>query len=161
GVALAMVFAVVELANPQVRTRAMNAVMGWAERGRQGSVPAQPEVQVVAVEGPLLFVGVERLRERLSRMPARVLVLDFTGVSTVEASGALRVGARAEGLRREGRVLNIGGMGRGPLGMVVRMGVLGSIGRRRVTLTLAAAVMRAQAEAQAMARAADAAAALA
>ena len=161
GVALAIVFAVVELANPQVRTRAMHAVMGWAERGRHGPLPVHPDVQVVAVEGPLLFVGVERLRERLARVPARVLVLDFSGVSSVDESGALMVARLAEELHREGRVLYIGGVGREPLRMLARMGALRAIGRRRVTLTLAAAVMRAQAEAQGMARAANAAAALA
>lgn len=157
GVALAMAFAVVELANPQVRTGAMQAVMGWADRGRLGSLSVPSDVQVVAVEGPLLFVSVERLRERLLGMSARVLVLDFTGVSSVDESGALMLGRLAAELSREGRLLYIGGIGHGPLRMLARMGVLGAIGRRRVTLTLAAAVMRAGAEGQGRARAAAAA----
>jgi len=154
GVALAGLFAVAELAKPMVRTRALNAVLGWAERGRTSPIAVHPDVEVVAVEGPLLFVGVERLREQLERLPARVLVLDFSAVTSLDESGALMLGRLAEDLRRSGRQLYIGGVGQQPLRMLARIGVLPTLGRRRVTLSLHAAVVRAGLEAQGMARAA-------
>lgn len=154
GVALAGLFAVAELAAPQVRPATVDRGGGRRERRRNDMPAVHPDVQVVAVRGPLLFVGVERLRQKLGRWAARVLVLDMTGVTSLDESGALMVGRLAEELERDGRRLYIAGVGSQPLRMLMQMGVVQSVGRRRVTLSLLTAVARASAEARATAPAA-------
>ncbi|HEY8418592.1 MAG TPA: SulP family inorganic anion transporter [Limnochordales bacterium] len=153
GVALAGVFAIAELAAPQVRPARLDRV-GGRQPGPAGVPEPHPDVQVVAVHGPLLFVGVERLRRQLGLLPARVLVLDVSGVPTLDESGALMIGRLAEELHQAGRRLYIAGAGSQPLRMLARIGVLAAVGRRRVTLSLPTAVARASAEARTMAAAA-------
>lgn len=154
GLVLAGAFAVAELARPELRP-GLSARRTAAGETRREALPTivHPNVEVIAVHGPLLFVGVESLRRRLAQLPARVIVLDFSSVPTVDESAALMMARVAEELHREGRRLYIAGVRPQPLRILMRTGVLATLGRRRVTLGLTAAVARASAEARAMAEA--------
>lgn len=144
GLALAAVFAVAELASPQLRAASGRALTAGMERW------SHPEVQVAKLHGPLFFVGVERIRRELAKVPVtRILVLDFSAVSAIDESGALMLKRLAFDLQMEGRSLYIAGLGRMPLRMLARLGVLEAIGRRRVSFSVEAALRRAYEEATA------------
>lgn len=138
GVGLAIVFAIADLASPQVQK-------GPAQRGQwRGPVRLPRYVQVVTVNGPLLFVAVEKLWNQLQRVPeGKVLVLDMSGVPTVDESGALMLKRLAEELRNQGRSLYVAGLRRHPLRVLARMGLLEVLGRRRVTIGVDTALRRA------------------
>lgn len=138
GVGLAIVFAIVDLASPQVQK-------GPVQRERwRGPLRLPGHVQVVTLGGPLLFVAVEKLWNQLQRVPeGKVLVLDMSAVTTVDESGALMLKRLAEELRAQGRSLYVAGLRRHPLRVLVRLGLLDVLGRRRVTIGVDTALRRA------------------
>lgn len=143
GLLLAGVFAIAELASPPVRKKAV---------GRIGTVSFEqfvhPQITVVKLSGPLLFVGVERITRELTKLNAtRFLVLDFTAVTAIDESGALMLKRFAVDLRDQGRVLYIAGLKRMPLRMLARLQVLQVVGRRRIKFALKSALRLAYDEA--------------
>src|SRR5690606_15210586 len=110
----------------------------------RGRLRLPGHVQVVTLGGPLLFVAVERLWNQLQRVPeGKVLVLDMSGVPTVDEAGALMLKRLAEELRNQGRSLYVAGLRRHPLRVLARMGLLEVLGRRRVTIGVDTALRRA------------------
>lgn len=109
------------------------------------SLPA--EIQMIAFEGPLYFVGVEQMRRRIRALAQKPgLVLDFSAVTMVDETGALALRDFVHRLEREGKSIYIGGLQREPLRMLIRMGVVDSLGRWRVCKRLDSAVRRASLE---------------
>lgn len=107
------------------------------------SLPA--EMQVLTFAGPLFFVGVEQLRRRIRALAQKpCLVLDFSAVTAMDETGALALRDLVLRLEREGRRVYIGGLQRAPLRMLIRMGVVASLGRRRVCIHLNSATRRAK-----------------
>lgn len=146
GLVLAVIFAIAELAAPRVRMKAV---------ARVGRVTLEqfvhPQIQIVKVSGPLLFVSVERISQELAKVkPTQFLVLDFSAVTTIDESAALMLKRLAVSLRDEGRVLYIAGLEREPLRMLTRLQVLSVVGRRRMSYSVATALERAYAEAVAL-----------
>ena len=106
--------------------------------------PVRPDVEVIAFHGPLFFVGVENLRRQVRGMADRsILVFDFSDVPAIDESGALALQDFVGRLRKEDKMVYIGGLNREPLRMLIRMGVLDSLGRTRVCKRLKNAVNRA------------------
>lgn len=106
------------------------------------SVPA--DLQVLAFTGPLFFVGVEQMRRRIRALAQKpILVLDFSAVTKVDETGALALQDFVHRLQREGKSVYLGGLQREPLRMLIRMGVVDSLGRRRVCKHLNSAMRRA------------------
>ncbi|HHT48957.1 MAG TPA: SulP family inorganic anion transporter [Firmicutes bacterium] len=106
------------------------------------SCPA--EIQVLALEGPLFFVGVEQMRRRIRTLAQKNnLVLDFSAVSAIDETAALALRDFVHRLQGEGKRVYIGGLQQEPLRMLIRMGVVDSLGRWRVCKHLSSAVRRA------------------
>lgn len=143
GLLLAGIFAVAELAVPHVRKKDVGRV-GGASLGQF----EHSQIKVVKVEGPLLFVGVERINRQLSSVnPTPVLVLDFTSVTTIDESAALMLKRLAGALLDENRILYVGGLQRQPLRMLGRVQMGSVTGRRRLTYRMETALARAYREA--------------
>jgi len=105
------------------------------------------EIQVLAFEGPLFFIGVEQLRRRIKALAQKPsLVLDFSAVTMVDETGALALGEFVQRLQGEGQSIYLGGLQRKPLRMLIRMGVVDRLGRRRVCKHLDSAIWRATQE---------------
>ena len=106
------------------------------------SLPA--EIQVLAFEGPLFFAGVEQMRRRIRALAQKPgLVLDFSAVTMMDETGALALGDFVQRLQAEGKRVYLAGLQRKPLRMLIRMGVVDRLGRRRVCKHLDSAVRRA------------------
>lgn len=137
GVVLAAVVVLVELASsPRGKLREGTA--------SDSVFPVHPEVEVIAFHGPLFFIGVENLRRRVREIADRsILVFDFSDVPVIDESGALALQDFVGRLRKEDKMVYIGGLNREPLRMLIRMGVLDSLGRSRVCKRLESAVNRA------------------
>ncbi|MDD4792754.1 MAG: SulP family inorganic anion transporter [Firmicutes bacterium] len=107
-----------------------------------------PDVQVVAFNGPLFFVGTENLRNQISEISAKpFLVLDFSNVPTMDETGAFTLRDLAQRLQREGKTLYIGGLKKKPLHMLTRMGLTSDLGASRVCTELESALRGASLEA--------------
>lgn len=141
GVVLAGIVVLVELASPP---------HGKAAGGKSTTAsefPSHPDVEVVAFHGPLFFVGVENVRRRIREISGvSILILDFSDVSVIDETGALSLRDFIQRLHREGRSIYIGGLNTMSLRMLIRMGVVDSLGRSRVCRRLESAVRRASEE---------------
>ena len=143
GVVLAVVMVIVDLvALPQGRKASAGV------DSRVSLHPVHPDVQVIALEGPLFFVGTENLRAQIRKLFSKpFLVLDFSNVPLMDETGALALGDLAERLQRKGGNLYIGGLNRRSLRMLARVGVLKGLGRSRIRRNVETAVRRASMEA--------------
>ena len=149
GVLLAAVAVVVELAAfPQAKD-----VSSSKELSRKPTVASDRDlhsqgVQVMAFDGPMFFVGVEKLRSQVREMSNRpILVLDLSNVPAIDETGALALKDMARRLQREGKSMYIAGLKHKSLRMLTRMGVVQDLGRRRVSRGLKSALRRAYQEA--------------
>ena len=116
--------------------------------------PVHPDVQVMAFDGPLFFVGTENLRSQIRDASSKpILVLDLSNVPTMDETGALALKDLADRLQREGKSLYIGGLKDKSLRMLARMGLVGELSRSRVCKGLGGALRRASEEATLMAQA--------
>lgn len=107
-----------------------------------------PDVQVVAFNGPLFFVGTENLRNQISEMSTKpFLVLDFSNVPTMDETGAFTLRDLACEFQREGKTLYICGLQNKPLRMLTKMGLTGDLGMSRVCTDLESALRKASQEA--------------
>ena len=94
--------------------------------------------------GDLIPIGVEQMRRRIRALAQKpILVLDFSAVTKVDETGALALQDFVHRLQREGKSVYLGGLQREPLRMLIRMGVVDSLGRRRVCKHLNSAMRRA------------------
>ncbi|NLW57023.1 MAG: SulP family inorganic anion transporter [Firmicutes bacterium] len=141
GVVLAGIGVLVELAfSPRGKV-----VSPPRTKGAVFSLP--PELQIIAFQGPLYFVGVEKMRQHLNAVVKKaVLVLDFSAVTMIDETGALALRDLVQHLQREGKSVYIGGLQREPLRMLLRIGVVASLGRSRFCKHLETAVRRASKE---------------
>ena len=118
----------------------------------KAAVPSLPsELQVIAFQGPLFFVGVEKMRQHIRQhiravAEKAILVLDFSAVTMIDETGALALQDLVQRLQREGKSIYIGGLQRGPMRMLIRMGVVARLGRSRLCKNLETAVRRASKE---------------
>ena len=87
------------------------------------------------------------MRQHLNAVVKKaVLVLDFSAVTMIDETGALALRDLVQHLQREGTSVYIGGIQRGPLRMLLRMGVVASLERSRFCKHLETAVRRASKE---------------
>lgn len=101
-------------------------------------------VDVIAFHGPLFFVGTENMRRRVRAISEKsILVLDLSDVSFIDETGALAFLDLVQRSQREGKSVYLGGLNKKPLRMLIKMGVVGSLGRKRVCRSLERAVQRA------------------
>ncbi|HBG43791.1 MAG TPA: SulP family inorganic anion transporter [Firmicutes bacterium] len=126
--------------------------MAFSPRGRifsHKSIAApviflHPDLEVIALHGPLFFVGVENTRHMVMTLSEKaVLVLDLSDVFTIDETGALALRDLVMQIHREGKSVYIGGLNRQPARMLIRMGVVGNLGRFRVCRKLEIAMRRA------------------
>ncbi len=83
------------------------------------------------------------MRRRIRRLAQKPgLVLDFSAVNMVDETGALALRDFVHRLQGEGKSVYIGGLQREPLRMLIRMGVVDSLGRWRVCKRMESAVWR-------------------
>lgn len=160
GVLLAAIVVVVELARfPEGRDVSASQVPVQTQQGKDvaiadktGHEPAlnlrYPEgVQVMAFDGPMFFVGVEKLRSQVKEMANEsILVLDLSNVPVIDETGALALKSLAQRMQREGKSMYIAGLRQKPLRMLTRMGVVEDLGRYRISKGLEGALRRAQKE---------------
>lgn len=143
GVVLAAIVVIVELAS----SPRCNEVMPH-EGFPMFDMSIHPDVQVVALNGPLFFVGTENLRNQISEISTKpFLVLDFSNVTTLDETGAFALMDLARQLQREGRTLYVGGLRKKPLHMLTRMGLTSHLGASRVCAELKNALCEASREA--------------
>ena len=146
GVVLAAIVVMVELASSP---RGKEAAHGEASGSR--TLPTHSDVQVLSLDGPLFFVGMENLRNQIRDVSSKpILVLDFSRVLAIDETGALALADLAERLRKQGKSLYIAGLKNKPLRMLVRMGVVDDLGRSRVHKGLSGALRKAVREAAQM-----------
>lgn len=142
GVVLASLGALVELASSP-RGKVVSRL------GAKATVlESPPDVEVIAFEGPLFFVGVEQMRRFVrANSEKSLLVLDLSNVSMIDETGALALRDFIKRLQREGKSIYIGGLHQKPAQIMTRMGVVDSLGQSRVCKSLESALRRASAEA--------------
>lgn len=111
------------------------------------SCSSYSDVEVLAFQGPLFFVGVENMKVSIRKGSQKsILVLDFTDVPLIDETGALALKDLIERLQGEGKYLYLGGLNKQPLRMLIRMGVVDSLGRSCICRKLDTAVQRASGE---------------
>lgn len=73
---------------------------------------ARRQVAVLELEGALFFGSAGRLADALDRLPAeaRVVIVDLSGASTIDASGAMLLQRTSTALRRQGRWVLLAGV---------------------------------------------------
>ncbi|NMB26005.1 MAG: SulP family inorganic anion transporter [Firmicutes bacterium] len=159
GVLLAAIAVVVELAaSPQGRDVSVgrgesktgeDVVGAWqADHGLSSGLQYPEAVQVMAFDGPMFFVGAEKLRSQVKEMANKsILVLDLSNVPVIDETGALALKNLAKRMQREGKSMYIAGLRQKPLRMLTRMGVVEDLGRNKVSRGLKGALRRAYAEA--------------
>jgi len=142
GVVLAGIVALTELASSPYR-KAVN-------RQSTAKIPVfspHPDVEVVAFNGPIFFVGVENMKRFVKEISGKNnLVLDFSNVSSIDETGALALRDFVSGGKEESRNIYIGGLDRKPLRILIRMGIVENLGRYRVCKSLERALRRASQE---------------
>lgn len=89
----------------------------------------------ISLHGPLLFVGIEKLKERIkSHSREEDLVLDFSNVSHIDESGALALQELLSAEAGKGKKLYIGGLREKPLRVLERMGIVDKLSKSGVIL---------------------------
>ncbi len=141
GIVLASIVVLVELAfSPQGKVVSKQCTAASV-------LPVHPDLEVIAFHGPLFFVGAENLRRCVREISEKsILIMDFSDVSVMDETGALSLRDFVWRLQGEGKNIYIGGLNRKPLRMLIRMGVVDSLGRSRVCKRLETAVHRASEE---------------
>lgn len=139
GVALSGIVVLIELASLPQRKKISQ---------KNSSVnSAHPNIEIISFHGPLFFVGVENMRLRVREISEKsIYVLDFTNVLLIDETGALALRDFYWRLLREGKSIYIGGLNRASLRILVKMGIVKSLGRYRVCKSLNSAVKRASCE---------------
>lgn len=90
-------------------------------------------VQVIALEGPLFFVGMEGLRTQLGELTEKdIVVLDFSRVPTADETAVLALTDLVQRMQKQGTTVYIAGLNRKTLRMFTRMNVVKRLGRSRV-----------------------------
>lgn len=141
GVALAGVVVLIELA-----TLPYKKVFG-KKKEIDSLISIRPDIEVIAFHGPLFFVGVENMRKQVKKgIEKAILVLDLSDVPVIDETAALALQDFVNRLQKEGRSIYIGGLNSKPLRMLIRMGVVESLGKLKVCKNLGTAVQRASRE---------------
>lgn len=141
GVAVALFFVIVELTRlPMILPSESHLV--------QALPPTPPHVDVTSLTGPLFFLTVRKLVDKLEAFPKdHVQVVDFSQVPTIDESAALALKEQLQKLQERDVRVYLGGLQRVPLRTLIRLGLLETIGRRRVCKSLSVAISRAAEEA--------------
>lgn len=127
GVILSAVAAMTDLASMPY-----GKIFSGKRKGTKESLE-HPQIQVIAFHGPLFFVGVENLKNRIREISEKqLLIFDFSDVPVIDETGALSLRDIIHKLQKEGKSIYIGGLHGKPLRMLLRMGVVDSIGDNRV-----------------------------
>ncbi len=110
----------------------------------QLNLPCHPDIELIALHGPLFFVGAENLRSRLSGVSGRkILILDLSDVFFIDETGALVLWETIMKMKENGRDVYIVGLNRKPMRILIRMGIIDSLGRDRVFRKIENAVKKA------------------
>lgn len=139
GVALAIVFAIADLASPRIETRvAQDVVPGSSEPGPVRSI------RLITIRGPLFFVGVAKLMRHLEgHFQEGALILDLGAVSNIDETGGLMLKDLAQKFKKEGKPLYLANVDRDAFRILARLGLLEALGRRYICRTRHTAVERA------------------
>ncbi|MGI6081820.1 MAG: SulP family inorganic anion transporter [Limnochordia bacterium] len=153
GVVLAALFVMADLTRFPVVSAESDQSDGRTQLLPRIKIP--PHVDVTSLNGPLFFLGVRTLLERLQTLPQdNVHVIDFSRVPTIDESAVLALMDHLKKLDEKGTRIYLGGLQRVPLRTMLRLGLLDILQRRRVCKSLAVAIERAGDEAARLCRAA-------
>lgn len=90
------------------------------------------------------LIGAENFKRNLREITDKnYLILDLSGVPFIDETGILVLLDIIKGLQEKGKNIYIGGLNRRPLKMLIRMGVVDSLGRNRVFRKMESAIKRA------------------
>ena len=143
GVVLAAIVVIVELASSP-RCNEVSPHEGFPI----ADMSIHHDVQVVAFNGPLFFVGTDNLRHQINELSTKpFLVLDFSNVPTMDETGAFALRDLARQLQGEGTTVYVGGLRKKPLRMLTRIGLTGDLGASRICTELESALREASREA--------------
>jgi SulP family sulfate permease len=143
GVVLAGIVVLVELASSPYKK-----VVNVQSTAAAPVFSPHPDVEVASFHGPIFFVGVENMKRFGKEISEKHnLVLDFSDVSTIDETGALALRDFVCQHQEEGKSVYIGGLNKKPLRILLRMGIVETLGRTRVCKSLESALKRASEEA--------------
>lgn len=109
--------------------------------------PYHPDIEIITFHGPLFFVGVENIKNHIREALGKsIMIFDFSDVPVMDESGALALKDIIERLHNQGKGVYLTGLHRKPLHMLLRMGVVKSLGRSRICKEVKSAVRRATRE---------------
>lgn len=139
GVALAILFAIADLASPRIEIRLAHDV------APNSSEPALlRSIRLITIRGPLFFVGVAKLVRHIeAHFQEQALILDLGGVSNIDETGGLMLKDLAQRFKKEGKPLYLANVDREALRTLARLGLMQELGRRHICLTRQTAVERA------------------
>ncbi len=138
GITLSGIAVLVELVSSPY-----GAVVG-KKNAKALALPPHPDIEAIAFNGPLFFIGAENFKRNLREITDKnYLILDLSGVPFIDETGILVLLDIIKGLQEKGKNIYIGGLNRRPLKMLIRMGVVDSLGRNRVFRKMESAIKRA------------------
>lgn len=127
GVTLSGIVVLVELAHLP------HGVVVGKKNAKVITFPSHPDVVTIAFNGPLFFVGAENIRRCMRKIPEKCfLILDLSDMHFIDETGTLVLLDLIKGLQLKGSKIYITELNRQPMRMLIRMGVIDSIGRNRV-----------------------------
>ncbi|NLM76433.1 MAG: SulP family inorganic anion transporter [Clostridiaceae bacterium] len=138
GVALSGINVLINLASlPGIKT-------GNDKKSPYIDTYVHPDIEVISLHGPLFFVGVENIRQKVKEVFEKsVLILDFTDVNVIDETAALALGDFYLRLKKEGKTLYIGGLSKKCMRVFIKLKVVDRLGKNRVCKSLRVAVKRA------------------
>ena len=153
GVILAVVFVIADLT--QLPVVSAGSGLANADNRLPSTTEIPLHVDVTSLNGPLFFLGVRSLLERLQTLPTgNVHVIDFSRVPAIDESAVLAFIEQVKNLSEKGIRIYLGGLQRVPLRTLLRLGILDVLERRRVCKSLTVAIERAGEEAHCLREAA-------
>ncbi len=127
GVALSGITAIIELA------RLPHCTVIDKKNAEDTTFSSHPDVAVITFNGPLFFVGAENIKRSMKKITdENHLILDLSGMPFIDETGTLVLWEIIRGLQEKGRKLYIAELNKQPLRMLIRMGVVGDLGRNLV-----------------------------
>ena len=137
GVALSGINVLINLASlPGIKT-------GNDKKSPYIDTYVHPDIEVISLHGPLFFVGVENIRQKVKEVFEKsVLILDFTDVNVIDETAALALGDFYLRLKKEGKTLYIGGLSKKCMRVFIKLKVVDRLAKQ-VCKSLRVAVKRA------------------
>ena len=97
---------------------------------------AHPDVEIIAFHGPYFLLEL-RICCSLKKISGKsILVIDLSDVPIIDETGALTLLDFVRQAQQEDKSVYLGGLNKKPLRMLLRMGVVDSLDRKRVCVSL-------------------------